>query len=78
MRVRGVGIDTPRSPSAFIAQAGPRLAAQQGLGEHFFVLVHADALATLTRWTVTLNQTDVWTTPRFAGMAGLDVGVRFR
>jgi hypothetical protein len=78
IRVRGLGVDAPRSTSGLLVQAGPRFALRQSLGERFFVLARADVLVTLTRRTVTLNRTEVWTTPRFAEAAGIDFGMRFR
>ena len=77
-RVRGMGIDVPRSPSGTTALAGLRLAMTQRLGERTYVLAHADMLGLLTPWTITLNQTDVWTMPRFKAVVGIDLAFRFR
>jgi hypothetical protein len=78
IRVSGLGVDVPSSPTGFIAQAGPRVVATLGLGEQLLLLGHADALFLLTPWTVELNHTAIWTMPRFGAVLGVDLAVRFR
>jgi hypothetical protein len=78
IRVSGLGVDVPSSPSGFIAQAGPRVVATLGLGEQLLLLGHADALFLLTPWTVELNHTAIWTMPRFGAVLGVDLAARFR
>ena len=41
---------------------------RQGLGRRAFVSAHVDGLVNLTRWTATLDQVQVWTAPRAAGI----------
>lgn len=77
MRVRGIGVDAPREPSSLLAQVGPRLALLGRLGDHFFVLGQADVVIAIDRPTVRVNHVQVWTAPRFAAAAGVDVGLRF-
>ena len=77
IRVRGLGVDVPSSPTGFLAQAGPRLAATVGLGDQLFLLAHADALVLLSSWTVELNHTNIWTMPRFGAVLGIDLALRF-
>jgi hypothetical protein len=77
MRVQGIGVDGPRQPSSLLAQAGPRLALLWTLGDHFFVLGQGDVLVAIDRPTVFVNHAKIWTAPRFAAMAGVDVGLRF-
>ena len=77
-RVRGFGVDAPRSPSGTTALAGLRLAMTQRVTERCYILARADVLGLLTPWTVTLNHADVWTMPRFAAALGIDFALRFR
>lgn len=77
IRIVGLAIDVPSSPSGPMFEAGLRLGLTQQLGRRAYVAAHADALANVTRWTVTLDASPVWTAPRFAATAGLDAGVRF-
>lgn len=76
IRVVGQDIDVPASPSAFLGQAGVRLALVQPLGRWISIGFHADGLAVLTRWTVTLDKMPVWSAPRFVETLGLDLAVR--
>ena len=78
IRVSGLGVDVPSSPTGFIAQAGPRLAATLELGGIILLVGHADALLLLTPWTVELNHTAIWTMPRFGATLGIDLAARFR
>jgi hypothetical protein len=77
IRVHGLGVDRPKSPSSLLVEAGPRLALFLPFADHFFVLGQAAALFAFTRPTVTLNHADAWTVPRFAGVAGIDLGILF-
>jgi len=77
IRVSGLGVDAPSSPTGFIAQAGPRVAATLRLGEQLLLLVHADALFLLTPWAVELNRTAIWTMPWFGAVLGVDLAARF-
>lgn len=78
IRLAGQDIEAPASPKGPFAQAGLRVGVMQPLGSRAFVTARAEGLVTLTRWRVTLDQIPVWTSPRFAGTLGLDVGVRFQ
>jgi hypothetical protein len=77
LRVEGLGLDLTHSPTAFIAQAGLRLAATVGLGEAWFVTAHLDGLVLLTPCTVELNDVGVWEMPRLGAFAGIDLAARF-
>jgi hypothetical protein len=74
LRVRGFGVDVPASPSGFFSQVGGRLSASFDLGSRCFATVRAEALVLLSSWTVTLNETAAWTTPRVGGLVGADLG----
>ena len=76
IHARGSGVDAPRSPSGLFAQAGARLAASRDLGDRFFAGAHVDGLVMLSTWTVALNGSAVWTTPRVGVLFGVDVGAR--
>ncbi|HEY4393060.1 MAG TPA: hypothetical protein VGP64_03315 [Polyangia bacterium] len=76
LRARGFGVDSPASPSALFSQVGARLAAAHGLGRRYFVAARIDAVLMLSSWTVTLNETAAWTTPRVGALVGVDLGGR--
>ena len=76
--VRGVAVDKPASAAGFVAQVGPRVSYSLALGDHLVLLAHVDALLLLTPWTVDVNHVPMWTMPRFAGVAGIDLAARFR
>lgn len=78
LAVRGLAVDKPASPVGFVAQVGPRVAYSLALGDNFALLVHVDALFLITPWTVDVNRVAMWTMPRFAGVAGIDLAARFR
>jgi hypothetical protein len=78
VRVTGLGVDRPRSPVGFVAQAGLRLAATLELGEAWFATAHLDGLGLLTPCAVELNQSVVWEMPRLGGLVGIDLAARFR
>lgn len=77
IQVEGVGVDVPASPKGLVAEAGPRVAYSLGLDQHLALLGHVDALCSLTSWTVYVNHVAVWTMPRFAAVAGINVVARF-
>jgi hypothetical protein len=77
LRVQGLGVDDPRSPSSFAWQAGPRLAFQQALAERWFAATHVDGLANLARRTIYLDTVPVWSTPDLLVSAGIDLDFLF-
>ena len=77
LRARGLAVDAPASSSGLFSQLGARFGAEEDLGRRFFVAARADALVMLSSWTVRLNETTVWTTPRVGLVVGFDLGVRF-
>jgi len=77
IRIQGKDIDAPASPTGPLVETGLRLAVMQPLGRRFYVSAQAEGLLLVTRWRVTLDDNLVWTSPRFAGTMGLDLGVRF-
>ena len=76
LRASGFGVDAPASPVGLTGQAGARLAATRTLGGHLFLTARVEGLVTPVARTVMLNETPVWTTPRLAATAGLDLGAR--
>jgi len=77
LRARGLEVDAPASSSGLFSQLGARVGAAEDLGRRCFVAARADALVMLSSWTVRLNETAVWTTPRVGLVVGFDLGVRF-
>jgi hypothetical protein len=77
VRVTGLGVDRPRSPTGFVAQAGLRLAASFPVGGRWFLAAHCDGLGLLTPSRVMLNESSVWEMPRLGVVAGIDLLARF-
>jgi len=78
MHVAGQDIDHPHASSGLLLQAGLRVGVMQPLGRQAFASLRTEGLTTLTSSQVTLDDILVWTSPRFAGTLGLDLGVRFQ
>lgn len=76
LQATGSGVDAPRSPSGFGAQAGGRVAVSQEFGTRYFATARAEGLIVLSRWSVSLNEVSVWSTPRLGALIGVDVGAR--
>ena len=77
VQVEGVGVDVPASPKKLVAEAGPRVAYSLGFDQHLILQGYVEALYSLTSWTVYVNHVAVWTIPRFATVAGIDLAARF-
>jgi hypothetical protein len=77
IRIVGKDIDNPRSPWAPLLETGLRLAVRQRLGRRLYVAARAEGLVNVTRWRITLDQSQVWNAPRLAATVGLDIGVLF-
>ena len=75
--VRGVGVEVPRSSSGLFAQLGVRLGLAQNLTQSWVGSLRAEALVSLAPWSVTLNEREVWRTPRFGATLGLDLAAVF-
>jgi hypothetical protein len=76
LQVAGQDVDVPASPSGLAAQLGVRVGLRQLAGP-VLIAERVEALANLTRTTVTLDRLPVWTAPAFAATVGLDVGFIF-
>ena len=77
LEAQGFGVDLPTSHTGLYGTLGARLAATRDFPRQFFVTARLDGLVMLSRWTVRLNETTVWTTPRVGALVGLDLGVHF-
>jgi hypothetical protein len=77
LRARGLAVDAPASSSGLFSQLGARVVAAENLGRWYFVAARAETLVMLSSWTVRLNETSVWTTPRVGLVLGFDLGVHF-
>ena len=75
--VTGVGVDQPRSPSAFTAGVGGRAVLEQPVSTRFVIEAHADVLRLLTPRTISLNGLPVWAAPAVNFTTGVDLAVRF-
>lgn len=75
--VTGVGVDQPRSPSAFTAGAGGRATLEQPVSTRFVIEAHADVLRLLTPRTISLNGLPVWAAPAVNFTTGVDLAIRF-
>lgn len=78
LRVQGVGVDAPEADDGFLVQAGLAVVLRRELGPRMYVLALAEILGTLSRWSVLLNDAEVWSTSRVAGAAAVALGARFR
>lgn len=78
LRISGLAVDEPRSPTAPVAHAGVRLGAQWEPSDVWFFTPHVDALALLAPRVVELNRVTVWEMPSLSVLAGIDFGGRFR
>lgn len=78
VRVAGMGVDQPRTPTGLIVHAGLRLATTLDLGGPWFIIVRTDALGLLTPCTVDLNQAAAWDMPRLGALVGIDAAARFQ
>jgi hypothetical protein len=78
IRVHGVGLERPFSPTGLLAQSGVRLSYSLALGHRLAVLAHGDALYLLSPWTVDVNGAATWRMPRLGTEAGIDLGIKFR
>lgn len=76
LQASGSGVDAPRAPTGLGTQVGARVVATQQLGSRFFAALRAEGVFLPSRWTVTLNEIAVWSTPRLAALIGVDVGAR--
>jgi hypothetical protein len=77
LRVRGFGVDEPRSPKGLLSQAGLRLSLAQALGARLEGRVYAQAVRTLSRWAVQLNGADAFMLPPFGFSLGIDLAAFF-
>lgn len=77
IRIVGLNISVPASPSGPIFEAGLRVGLMQRLGRRAYLAGHAEGLTNVTRWRVTLDSVPVWTAPRFAATLGVDAAVSF-
>ncbi len=78
LRVRGFGVDMPRSPSGLVEQVGLRLSVHQRFGSHGLLLLRIEALAPLVSWDVTLNGKAVWRMPPVSLGLGGDLAALFQ
>lgn len=78
LKLHGYGVDRPLRPSSTLAAFGGRVEALWPAFRSWGVLIHAQALATLTPYDAVLNGVTVWTTdPVYVG-AGVDFVVTLR
>ena len=78
VRLTGLGVNKPRSPTGFVAQGGLRLAATLPLGGPWLLTTHVDGLGALRPTRVVLNDGMVWEMSRLGVLAGMDLLVQFR
>jgi hypothetical protein len=77
LRVSGVGIDVPLSPSGVTAQVGGRWSLSPDLGR-WSAALRVEALATLVTWGVSLNGREVFRSPPVVVGLGADVAALFQ
>ncbi|MFZ5471031.1 MAG: hypothetical protein ACOZIN_16505 [Myxococcota bacterium] len=77
LTVAGDGLDEARAVSTFYAALGARAGAELSLHSSFALRAYVEALAPLARISVRVGNDAVWSTPTFAGAAGLGGFFRF-
>jgi hypothetical protein len=77
LRIEGLGVDRPESPSSVVAQTGLRLGGTAELSKGWFVTARLEGFLSLTPHTVQMNDVELWRMPHTSGLLGLDVGLRF-
>jgi hypothetical protein len=77
VRVRGFGVDEPRSPSGLFSQAGLRLSLARQVWGSLEARGHGEAVGTLSAWRVQLNENDAFSSPPFSFLLGLDLVAYF-
>jgi len=78
VHVSGRDIDEPHGAGTLLAQSGLRVAFSPHLSARTLLSLRAEGLVNLTRWSVMLDQTPVWSSPPFAVTSGLDFTVLFQ
>ncbi|HEY3666153.1 MAG TPA: hypothetical protein VGL19_09145, partial [Polyangiaceae bacterium] len=78
LSVRGYGVDRAQTPAELVAALGAQVELFSPVLSRFGVLLHAQALATLTPQDVTLNHTKVWSTAPLVIGVGLALPCIFR
>ena len=78
VHVSGRDIDEPHGAGTLLAQSGLRVAFSPHLSAHTLLSLRAEGLVNMKRWSVMLDQTPVWNSPRFAVTSGLDFTVLFQ
>lgn len=78
VRVSGKDIDDPATAGGAILETGIRGALTQRLYRGAHITAFAEGLVSPIRWSVTLDQNTVWTSPRFAGTTGIDLAWSFQ
>ncbi len=76
--VTGRDIDMPATAHGPLFAAGLRAAATLRLSRHVHLSPSAEALVLPILWSVTLDDTPAWTSPRFVETLGVDLEYRFR
>jgi len=78
VQVSGRDVDVANDTAGALAQSGLRLALGRQLSSRTLLSLRADGLVNLTRWSVALDQLQVWRAPPLAFDAGLDFAVFFQ
>ncbi|MGZ3454115.1 MAG: hypothetical protein ACXVEF_31195 [Polyangiales bacterium] len=78
LRGAGAGVGSPRKATTFYSAAGVRLGVEIPLAGPIALRIHGDALSTITRTTLFVQDAEAWTTPTVHGIFGLDLAGIFR
>ncbi len=77
VRVSGRDIEAPASESGPLLETGLRVGASQRILGRVHVAAYAEALVLPVLWSVRLDDSVVWTSPRWAETLGLELAYRF-
>jgi hypothetical protein len=73
LQIQGTRLDVARSASGLVAQTGPRFMVTQRLGSGWSAALRLELLAALVPWGITVDHTEVWTTPPLGVSVGVDL-----
>lgn len=78
IRIVGKDIDVKKSATAPVIQTGLRAGVSHRIFARSYLSAYAELLVLPIRWSVTLDQNVVWTSPRFAETLGVEWGMHFK
>ena len=75
--ILGEDVDDPEAASGPLVELGLRVGVTRRLHRQLYLAAHSEVLGVPTIWSVTLDRSVVYTSPRLAGTLGCDLVLRF-